>query len=120
MGESSRRSETRGTGLRGSDQRKDKMEGINEETEMRDWEEYFRNLLDGVERRMFMREKRKEGEEEGEEDISREEVRSVIEKLKKWKAMGIDGVSNEVWKYFSWYVSWVLRTIGEQWTRYKK
>lgn len=51
MGESSRRSDTRGTGLGGCDQRKEKMEGINEETKMRDWEEYFRNLLDGVERR---------------------------------------------------------------------
>lgn len=65
---------------------------------MRDWKEYFRNLLGGVERRVVMGGKRKR-KREGEKIISREEVRRVTKKLKEKKAMGMDGVPNEVWKY---------------------
>jgi len=36
--------------------------------------------------------------EDGEEDLRRSEVRYVLEKLKKGKAAGADGVPNEVWK----------------------
>lgn len=34
-----------------------------------------------------------------EEEISREELRKVMNRLKNGKAMGGDGIPNEVWKY---------------------
>lgn len=34
-----------------------------------------------------------------EEELGREEVREVIRKLKDGKAVGGDGIQNEVWKY---------------------
>lgn len=43
-------------------------------------------------------ERKKKGERE-EEDISREEMKRITEKLKERKSMGMDGVPNEVWKY---------------------
>lgn len=39
------------------------------------------------------------GYEDGEEEISREELRQVIRKLKDGKAMGEDGIPNKEWKY---------------------
>lgn len=36
--------------------------------------------------------------EDGEEELRRSEVKKVLEKLKKGKAVGTDGVPNEVWK----------------------
>lgn len=46
-----------------------------------------------------MRGMRRGEEGEGEEDISMEEVRRMTRKLKERKAMEIDGLPNEVWKY---------------------
>lgn len=37
------------------------------------------------------------GEEEKEEELKEEEVRKAIEKLRKEKATGEDGIKNEVW-----------------------
>jgi len=36
---------------------------------------------------------------EEEEGIRREEIERVVRGLKEGKAMGIDGIPNEVWKY---------------------
>ena len=41
---------------------------------------------------------KKEGEDE-EGQLSKEEVKRVVRKLKDWKAGGGDGITNEVWKY---------------------
>lgn len=70
---------------------------VNEGIEMEEWD-YFKELLGGVEGRVVSgigREKR----EEGEEELRKEEVMEVIRKLKDGKAMGSDGIPNEVWKY---------------------
>lgn len=61
---------------------------------------------------MVTRRKRRIGKREVKENISREEMRRVIEKLKDRKAMGLDGVPNEVWKCEGgWWnmVEWVWR-----------
>ncbi|XP_071577718.1 uncharacterized protein [Temnothorax nylanderi] len=66
---------------------------------MQEWDRYFRDLLGGVEGRVVMG-ARREGElEEEEEEIRREEVWEVVGKLREGKAMGSDGIPNEVWKF---------------------
>ncbi|XP_011883686.1 PREDICTED: RNA-directed DNA polymerase from mobile element jockey-like, partial [Vollenhovia emeryi] len=75
-----------------------KRKRINGEIEMRQWEEYFKTLLGGVENKVIWGEKR--GERKGEEkEIEREEIRRAISKVKDGKAAGEDGIPNEVWKY---------------------
>lgn len=39
-----------------------------------------------------------EGEDE-EEEINKEEIRKMLKELKGGKAPGMDGITNEVWKY---------------------
>lgn len=39
------------------------------------------------------------GEGDEEEDMGREEMREVMRRLKDGKAVGSDGIPNEVWKY---------------------
>ena len=69
------------------------MEGIEKEQ----WREYFMGLLGGVEARVKMG--AGEGEREGEEEeISKEEIRKVIRRMKEGKAMGGDEIPNEAWK----------------------
>lgn len=43
--------------------------------------------------------RRVNGGGDGKEEISREELRQVIRKLKDGKVMGEDGIPNKVWKY---------------------
>lgn len=63
-----------------------------------------------------MGERRGRGAGGEEEDISREEVRRVIGRVKKRKAMGIDGLPNEVWKYGGErMVEWAWRICGRIW-----
>ncbi|KYN12238.1 hypothetical protein ALC57_15590, partial [Trachymyrmex cornetzi] len=79
-----------------------KWKGINKGIEMREWEEYFKELLGGVEWRVV----RGEGERRSrgtEMDLSREEIRRVIRNLKDGNTMGMDGIPNEVWKYGGGY-----------------
>lgn len=71
---------------------------VNEEIEMGEWDNYFRELLGGVEWRV-VRGIGGNREGDGEEGLSRKEVREVIRKLKDGKAVGGDGIPNEVWKY---------------------
>lgn len=55
----------------------------------------------GIEKRVI-KEKRRERqgeEEERESEISKEELRNAIKRLKDGKAAGLDGVPAEVWKY---------------------
>jgi len=72
--------------------------GINEDIKMEEWEEYFKGLLGGVERRVVQGEDRREGREK-EEDLRIEEIRGILRKVKDGKALGVDGVPGEVWKY---------------------
>ncbi|XP_029054555.2 eukaryotic translation initiation factor 3 subunit A-like [Osmia bicornis bicornis] len=68
--------------------------GIKEE----EWRKHFVNLLGGSEEKVVMGgERDMEGDEEA--DISKEEIRKAIAKMKDGKATGGDGIPNEVWKY---------------------
>lgn len=69
--------------------------GINEGIEGREWREYFMKLLGGVEGRVI-RGGMGRRVDDGEEELRRSEVRKVLEKLEKGKAMRADGVPNEV------------------------
>lgn len=57
----------------------------------------FEGLLGGVEERVIGRKKKREMTEE--DEMSREEVRKAINKVKVGKATGSDGIPGEVWKY---------------------
>jgi len=70
---------------------------VNEGIEMEEWEIYFKGLLGGVEWRVVSGAGGKFREDE-EEEIGRDEFRRVIRKLKDRKALGGDGIPNEVWK----------------------
>ncbi|XP_044595842.1 uncharacterized protein LOC123272891 [Cotesia glomerata] len=78
-----------------------KRDGINKDIKMETWDVHFKETFGGVEERRswegVMEEETEEEEELG--DIELEEVRVVVKKLKDHKAMGGDGIPNEVWKY---------------------
>lgn len=71
---------------------------MNREIGMEEWEEHFKGLLGGVEGRVLMGEERL-GRTMEERDIEKEEIWNVMRKVKDKKAMGRDGIPNEVWKY---------------------
>ncbi|KYN27547.1 hypothetical protein ALC57_03066 [Trachymyrmex cornetzi] len=74
-----------------------KWKGVNKGIEMREWEEYFKELLGGVEERVVRGKGKGERRRRGiEMDLNREEIRKVIRNLKDGKAMGMDGFPNEV------------------------
>lgn len=64
---------------------------VNEGIEMKEWDEYFKGLLGGVEWRVIKGAKRGEREDE-EEELTREEVGKIIRRLKDGKAMGGYGI----------------------------
>ncbi|KMQ90798.1 stress response protein nst1-like protein [Lasius niger] len=70
---------------------------VNEGIEAKEWKEHFMRLLGGVERKV-MKGGTGRRMEDGEQEIRRDEIRKIIEKLKKGKAAGGDGVPNEVWR----------------------
>ncbi|CAD6219941.1 GSCOCG00011532001-RA-CDS, partial [Cotesia congregata] len=78
-----------------------KRDGINKDIKMETWDEHFKETFGGVEeRRSWEGLTEEETEEEGElGDIELEEVREVVKKLKDYKALGGDGIPNEVWRY---------------------
>ena len=85
-------------------------EGIKEE----EWREYFMSLLGGVEEKV-VKGKGKE-KREVESEIEKEEVGRVIRKLKDKKAMGKDGIGNEVWKYGGEEIeNWVWEVCNRVW-----
>lgn len=77
--------------------RRKRRKGINEIIEEEEWKEHFMRLLGGVENKV----RKGEGKDRRykEKEISVEEVREAINKLKDEKAAGIDGIPGEVWKY---------------------
>ena len=60
------------------------------------WKEYFDNLLNNENPRE-RRETRTEGRERDVEDISGEEFRAGLKKMKKGKAQGPNGIPVEAW-----------------------
>src|SRR5436190_6995869 len=61
-----------------------KWKRVNEEIKMEEWDEYFRGLLGGVDRRV-VRGTRRGNEEDEEEDVSREEIRTVLKGMREKK-----------------------------------
>ncbi|XP_024876545.1 vicilin-like seed storage protein At2g18540 [Temnothorax curvispinosus] len=95
-----------------------KRRGIEEGIEEEEWKKYFMQLLGGVEGRVKMGEDEgREGKErEEEEEISIEEMRRAIRKLKDGKAMGRDGIPGEAWKYGGKELeTWAWRYINRVW-----
>lgn len=66
---------------------------------MREWKEYFMNVLGGVERRVRKGIEGETRDSDIEKEISREEVRAALRKQKAGKASGIDEIPMEAWKY---------------------
>lgn len=71
---------------------------VNEDIKAEEWKEYLMELLSGVENRVI-RGKGRTRESQEEADLEEEEVRRMIEAMKDGKAMEIDGIPNEAWKY---------------------
>ena len=69
---------------------------MEEEKVKQRWKEYFDNLLNHEIPRE-RRETRTEGRERDVEDISREEVRTGLRKIKKGKAQGLNDIPVEAW-----------------------
>ncbi|XP_076287327.1 uncharacterized protein LOC143212411 [Lasioglossum baleicum] len=71
---------------------------IDERIRMEEWEQYFRDLLGGVEGRVGkLGKSRREGD--GEKDLEIGEIIRVVKGLKDGKAAGGDGIPNEIWKH---------------------
>jgi len=65
---------------------------------MEEWEEHFKRLLEGVENMVVRGDKRRKKKIE-EKEISKEEINSIIRKMKNGKAAELDDLPGEVWKY---------------------
>jgi len=71
---------------------------VDERIEQEEWKEHFMRLLGGVEHRVRVGEERR-GREGEEGEISGEEIKVAIKRIKERKATGVDGVPGEVWRY---------------------
>ena len=92
-----------------------KRRGVNEEIKLEEWEEYFRELLGGVEWRVRRDVEERRGDDD-EGNIEKEEIRRVLRGLKDGKAMGGDGIPNEVWKYGGEEVEeWLWEVCNRVW-----
>ena len=69
----------------------------NEEVKNR-WKEYFRELFNGEEREIGTRREDEESEEEMPDDITEDEVRRSIWKVKSGKSSGVCGIQGELLK----------------------
>lgn len=88
---------------------------MKEGIELEEWDRYFKGLLEGVEWRV--RRGREMGED-GKEELKIEEIREVIKRLKDGKAIGGDGVPNEVWKYKGGELeNWLGEICKKVWSR---
>jgi len=97
MGERGGRSKNGSTSMEYCEQRKEKMEGNKQGYEREEWERYFREMSGSVERKVRREKVRRELRVE--EGLEKAEIRRAIGSLKDGKAIGIDGVSGEIWKY---------------------
>jgi len=71
---------------------------------MEEWKEYFMGLLGGVEGKVVLeggsgKGEGKNREVDEEEGISRREIKESVSRLKEGKAMGLDGIPGETWRY---------------------
>jgi len=77
--------------------------GVNEEISEDEWVRHFMQLLDGEKTRRTMEEENKEENEKQKEEavvrliVTEEETERAINRLKKNKAAGEDGIRNEAW-----------------------
>jgi len=67
----------------------------NEGIGKKEWEEYFKEILGGVDGKVIWEEREREREKgrrwlEEERDVERKEIRRVLRKLKDGNAMGVD------------------------------
>lgn len=76
---------------------KGKRKKINEEIKMKEWKEYFMELMGGTDGRVTRGDGGSERQMETEIEVN--EIRKVIGRLKIGKAIGGDSIPNEVWKY---------------------
>ncbi|XP_029164823.1 uncharacterized protein LOC114936023 [Nylanderia fulva] len=89
--------------------------GMGEGIEMEEWNRYFRDLLGGVESRVIMGGRRTE-KERGEDQIEKEEIRRAIGRIKERKAVGVDGIPGEVWKFGGEGIEkWVWELCNKIW-----
>ena len=87
----------------------------NEEVKNR-WKEYFRELLNGEEREISIRREDEEGEEEMPDEITEDEVRRSIWKLKSGKSSGVCGIRGELLKAGGEVtVKWLQRIYSMVW-----
>ena len=115
--ERQRRAKTEGEVWRIVNRERGKRVKGNEEITMEMWKEYFMGGLGGVEGKVVRGSKEGRGGQE-EREISREEVRRAIGKLKDGKAVGIDELSNEVWRYGGEKMGdWVREMCNKVWRR---
>jgi len=91
-----------------------KRKRINEDIELGEWKEYFKGVMEGVEGRVVWGRERSRSEEERELELVK--VRKVIRRLRDGKAMGVDEVPNEMWRYGGEeVVRWVWGLCNRVW-----
>jgi len=92
-----------------------KWKGINEGIKMEEWEIYFKGLLGGIERRVVQGTDKK-GRRGMEKELEKEEINEVLRRVKDGKAMGVDDIPGEVWKYGGEEMEeWVWQTCNRVW-----
>lgn len=86
---------------------------------MEKWKEYFMKVMVGVEGRVRMEEeKRKMERKVGEKGLGLKETRKAIKEIKVGKAMGVDEIPGETWKYGIEEVEkWIWSFCNRTWKR---
>lgn len=74
---------------------RNKRKKVSEGIRMEEWDEYFRGLLGRVEWKTIWGKGREEREDE-EKELRREEFKKAVSRIKDGKAIGGDGIVNEV------------------------
>jgi len=75
-----------------------KWKGINEEIKIEEWENRFKRLLGGVEGSVVQGTDRR-GSREWKIELEREEIRKILTRVRDGKAVEVDGIPGEAWKY---------------------
>ncbi|KMQ83443.1 axoneme-associated protein, partial [Lasius niger] len=91
-----------------------KGKGVDEGIQMKEWKEYFMGLLGGVEERV-RRGRERRNRREMEKEIEWEEINKIMNNLKLNRAMGLDGIPNEVWRYKGELRKWVWEMCKRVW-----
>jgi len=92
-----------------------KWKGANEDIKIEEWEEYFKRLLGGVEGRVVQGMDRR-GNGEWEAELEREEIRKILTRVRDGKAVGVDGIPGEAWKYGGERIEeWIWQVCNRIW-----